>query len=94
MTDPFVAKVQAIIRSHLPPGYQMFLFGSRATAQHHRYSDVDIGIEGKKHVPHPVMTKITAALEESDVPVRVDVVDFTKVTPEFSQIARQTRIAI
>lgn len=94
MDDPFVAKVQSIIRAHLSPGYRMFLFGSRVAEKHHQYSDVDIGIEGDSEVPKTVMVKITDALDESDLPVKVDVVDFSKVTPEFAHVAKQARVML
>ena len=95
MRDALVHKAQVIVTGNLPKGmYRMFLFGSRSTAVHHRYSDIDIGIEGKTPVPTSIMARITDALEESDLPVRVDVVDFSRVTPEFAKVANQTRIAL
>lgn len=88
-------KAKAIVLSCLPAGqYRVFLFGSRTTPKHHQYSDIDIGIEGESSVPQSVMFRITEALETSDLPVRVDVVDFSRVTPEFARIARQTRLAL
>ena len=95
MQDTLVQKVASIIKTYLPVGvYSLFLFGSRATLRAHRYADIDIGIEGKQTIPFEVMARITGALEESDLPVRVDVVDFAKVTPEFARLAKQTRIPL
>jgi len=92
MTDDlFVQKARSILLGYLPKArYRMFLFGSRTTTDHHPYSDIDIGIEGPTRIPMNVLAKIDEALEESDLPVHVDVVDFSRVTPEFSQIAKKT----
>lgn len=95
MQDALVQKAKTIVCSYLPKGnYQVFLFGSRTTNRHHRYSDIDIGIEGKDSVSKLVMSRITDALEESDLPVKVDVVDFFRVSSEFKNVANQTRIAL
>ncbi len=88
--DPLVQKATSIIRTYLPKSeYRMFLFGSRTSPHHHPYSDIDIGLDGTKRVALSVMAQIVNALEESDLPVSVDVVDFSRVTPEFAHIARQ-----
>lgn len=88
--DVLVQKAKSIILRFVPKReYRLFLFGSRTSLKHHPYSDIDIGLEGTKRVPLGVMAQIAGALEESDLPVNVDVVDFSRMTPEFTQIARQ-----
>ena len=88
--DVLVQKAKSIIATYLRKReYRMFLFGSRTSPHHHPYSDIDIGLDGTKRVPLRVMVQIVEALEESDLPVKVDVVDFSRVTPEFAQVARQ-----
>lgn len=84
-------KACSIVRTFLPKNaYRVFLFGSRTSPRHHPYSDIDIGLEGTDRVPLDVMAQLVEALEESDLPVKVDVVDFSRVTAEFARIARQT----
>lgn len=91
LNDPLVQKVRSMLLDHLSKtGYRIFLFGSRVTDHHHPYSDIDIGIEGPRRVPRELMVKMEEVLEESDLPVKVDIVDFSRVTPEFSQIAKKT----
>jgi len=70
-----------------PKEYQVFIFGSRATGKAKKYSDYDIGILGKKSVPLNILAKINEALEESNLPYRVDVVDFSSVSKNFKEIA-------
>ena len=66
-----------------PEEYGVFIFGSRATGKAKKYSDYDIGILGTKSVPLNILAKINEALEESNLPYRVDVVDFSLVSKDF-----------
>jgi len=66
---------------------QAFVFGSRATDKAKKYSDYDIGVSGKKSVPWQKLALINEALEESDLPFKVDVVDFSLVSSDFKKVA-------
>lgn len=70
-----------------PKEYNVFIFGSRATGKAKKYSDYDIGIFGRKPVPWHVLSLIEEALEESDLPYMVDVVDFSLLPKKFKDIA-------
>lgn len=70
-----------------PKKYQVFIFGSRVTGKAKKFSDYDVGIFGKKPIPWRILAAIEEALEESDLPYRVDVVDFSLVTSNFKKIA-------
>ena len=70
-----------------PKEYQVFIFGSRVTGQAKKYSDYDVGIFGKKPVPGHILVMIEEALEESDLPYKVDVVDFSLVSSSFRKVA-------
>jgi len=67
--------------------YQVFIFGSRAKGKAKRYSDYDIGIFGKRPVKWNILAKIEETLEESNLPYKVEVVDFSFVSPEFRNVA-------
>ena len=70
-----------------PKEYQVFVFGSRATGKAKKFSDFDIGILGKKSVPSIAKFLIEEALEESDLPYKVDIVDFSLVSNNFRKVA-------
>lgn len=78
---------EIIFRFLSPREYQVFIFGSRATEKEKKFSDYDIGIFGKKPVPWKILSLIEEALEESDLPYKVDVVDFSLVSQGFRKIA-------
>ncbi len=78
-----LAKIKTIIRTYLPDqSYRLFLFGSRVAGYAKPYSDFDIGIAGPR-VPQITIGTIKDALEESNLPYKVDVVDFTDVSDTF-----------
>jgi predicted nucleotidyltransferase len=70
-----------------PDEYKIFIFGSRATGKAGKFSDYDVGIMGKKPVAWETISFIKEAFEESDLPFRVDVVDFFSVSNKFRKIA-------
>jgi len=70
-----------------PNEYKIFIFGSRATGKARKFSDYDIGVEGKKPVVWETMALAKEAFEESDLPFRVDLVDFSFVSDKFRKTA-------
>jgi predicted nucleotidyltransferase len=68
----------------------VFLFGSGATGQRQRASDYDIGLYQGKEIPLWTIGLINEELEESRIPVTVDVVDFATVSEEFKRLALPT----
>lgn len=67
--------------------YDIFIFGSRATGQGERFSDYDIGISGEKPLSLKKLSLIREAFEESDLPFKVDIVDFSLGSSEFRKQA-------
>lgn len=81
-------KIKNIIFQFLnPKQYQVFIFGSRATGKAKKFSDYDVGIIGRKPIPSHIKILIEEALEESDLPFRVDIVDFALVPEKFRELA-------
>ena len=70
-----------------PSEYQVFLFGSRATGNNAKWSDFDVGIMGKEVLPYSKLEQIEHELEDSNIPYRVDVVDFARASDKFKRIA-------
>ena len=91
--DETLKTIRTIIRSHVPdPSYRLFVFGSRATGTARKFSDMDIGIQGDVPVPSAALEYIREDLENSSIPYKVEVVDFTIVEPTFKAHAlKQTQ---
>ncbi len=86
-----VAQCENIARTLLSnePRVRIFLFGSRASDRGTARSDVDLGID----LGHPIAPEVMVELRESfdALPVlqKVDLVDFSRVDPEFRRVALQ-----
>lgn len=68
------------------------LFGSYAKGSVKMSSDVDIAIIPKGEWDQSKLTLLREKLEESNIPCKVDIVDFSLVSPEFRRLALQKAI--
>jgi type I restriction enzyme S subunit len=92
---PDHAKIVAdIIARHLPGGVSVRVFGSRAKWSAKPHSDLDLAVKGKGPLPSPMLGDLTEALSESDLPFRVDVVDWHSVTPSFQAVIDRDGVAL
>jgi predicted nucleotidyltransferase len=64
---------------------QVYLFGSWATGRNRRTSDIDVAILPSEPLPEDILSGIGEALEESLVVYQVDVVDLSRVSPQFRE---------
>jgi type I restriction enzyme S subunit len=83
------AIVMHILDQHVP-NVEVLVFGSRATGKARKYSDLDIVLVVEKILPLTVLAALEAALEESELPFKVDVVEFASVAPHFRSIIEKT----
>lgn len=70
-------------------GHRVFLFGSRATGDARPHSDFDIGVMGNEPLPLNDFYAIEDQLEEIPTLYKIDWVDFSRVSPRFSERAMQ-----
>lgn len=80
--EDILASIKCILAKHVP-GYEVRAFGSRVTWTAHEASDLDLAIVGEKKLSWKIMAKLKAALEESTVPFRVDVLDWNAIPENF-----------
>ena len=74
--------------------FKVFIFGSRALGSARKFSDIDIGIEGKTKVPGFLISEMEEKFEQSDTPYTFDIVDFSTVSSKFKTIASGQRIPL
>ena len=89
-----LAIVQEILRAHLPVGFKVWVFGSRANWTPKDSSDLDLAVEGAAKLDHKAMVGLEVAFEESDLPYTVDVVDLKAVSSGFRQIVEDQRLSL
>jgi len=89
------AKIVAdIIARHLPGGVLVRVFGSRAKWSAKPHSDLDLAVKGKGPLPGAVLGDLAEAFSESDLPFRVDVVDWHSVAPSFQAVVDRDGVAL
>ena len=86
--------VQDILRTHLPAGVKVWVFGSRANWTTKDSSDLDLAVAGPSKLDYRVMADLEIAFEESDIPYTVDVVDLNAVSSEFREIVEVQKVPL
>ena len=74
--------------------YKVFIFGSRVMGKNRKFSDIDLGILGTKPLSAKEFITIKDKFDESDLPYRVDLVDFSNVSERFKHQALNNIINI
>lgn len=91
--NEYTDTVKKIVLQHLQgKGFKAFLFGSRAAGKGFHHSDIDVGILGKQPLPIVLKMDIEDAIEESNVPYKVDIVDFFQASGNFIKFALQETV--
>ena len=67
------------------PDRTVYAFGSRATGHARRRSDLDLAIGGTTPLSLRQRALLNEDFNESDLPIKVDIVDLKAVSPEFYQ---------
>ena len=85
-----LATVRAILLRNAP-GVPVYAFGSRVSRRARKFSDLDLALVPEQALDWRVLARLREAFEESDLPITVDVIDWTQVGPEFKkQVGRCT----
>lgn len=71
------------ILSDVIPGVEVRAFGSRVLGTAKRSSDLDLVVVGASRLDWKTMARLKAAFEESDLPFRVDLLDWYAIPEHF-----------
>ena len=85
--------VSAILQKHLP-GYEVWAFGSRARGTPKPFSDLDIAIVTDKPLGLDLLSVLHEAFSESDLPWKVDLVDWATACEPFREIIRREKVVM
>lgn len=81
-------EVRQILDRHLPHR-EVRVFGSRVTNQAKPYSDLDLVIMGDELVAASTMAHLALDFEESDLPFRVDLLQWRNAPTSLRQVIKQ-----
>ena len=85
--------IRQILTKYLSPETEIWVFGSRAKGTARPFSDLDLVINANHHpLSIRVMTQLLDEFEESDLPYKVDIVDWNTVDNEFKTLIYNERI--
>lgn len=84
LTDAQLDCVRRIVRLHLPEE-EIWVFGSRAGQTQKRYADLDLAILSESPLSARRLALLAEDLAESDLPFRVDLVDWSTVSESMRQ---------
>lgn len=88
-----LALVRDIMRDHVPDR-KVLAFGSRATWIAKDYSDLDLAILGDEPLSLDEKSALAEDFVESDLPFKVDIVDWTKINETFREIIRRDGVVV
>ena len=77
--------IKEILQKHVPD-CEVRAFGSRCKGTAKNYSDLDIVIVGNARLDWRLIEDVKESFSESDLPFRVDVLDWHAISPEFRGI--------
>lgn len=90
---PHWAIVSAILAKHLP-GIEVWAFGSRTKGLAKPHSDLDLAVINQEPMSIQVQAALAEAFSESDLPWRVDVVDWSSTQEAFRHLIAQHKLVV
>jgi predicted nucleotidyltransferase len=85
INEKHLALVKDILSKNLP-GCEVRAFGSRVNGGPKKYSDLDLAVVCKGKMDRGLLSRLKQAFEESDIPFRVEVLDWHRISPSFRKI--------
>jgi len=85
--------VRDILSKHVAQ-YEVWAFGSRARRTAKPYSDLDLAVITDQPLPLPVTASLANDFSESDLPWKVDVLDWSSASESFRQIIERDKVVV
>ncbi|KZX12144.1 nucleotidyltransferase domain-containing protein [Methanobrevibacter curvatus] len=68
------------------PDCEVFVFGSRLNGNSWKFSDLDLAFKCEDCLDFKRKVKLSIEFEDSDLPYKVDLVDYNKASEDFQKI--------
>jgi len=86
--------IKNILDKHLPSSAVVFAFGSRVKGHAKKFSDLDLTVDAGERLSRSIMTNVAFDFEESDLPYKVDFIDWNRISESFKNIIMNDRVVI
>jgi len=85
ITEAQGAIIHQVLTSNVPQ-CEVLAFGSRVGNRHTHHSDLDLVLVGTHRFPLIQLYELKEKFSESELPFRVDIVDWNAVSPDFQKV--------
>jgi len=89
----YLAMLIPILDKHVP-GARIWAFGSRVKGTAKKFSDLDTAIEAGEPVNLHTLALLDQELSDSDLPMKVDILDLAELTPAFRSLVEAQRVPL
>ncbi len=89
----YLDEVRRILARHAPEA-RAWAFGSRTVGRAKRFSDLDVALQAENGLSMETLARLRDAFSESDLPIKVDVVDWDTLDPEFRAAIEARRMPL
>ncbi len=86
-------EVSRILKVHIPE-YEVWAFGSRVKWTAKQYSDLDLAVISEQPLPISLSADLNSAFDESNLSIKVDIVDWAAISESFRQIVERDKVTI
>ncbi len=87
-------QVRQILLEKLPDKTTAYAFGSRTQNTARRFSDLDIVLMAENGLSFALLAELQEAFSESDLPYRIDLIDWDRISGEFKAVIKQQLVEI
>lgn len=83
--------IKHVLSKHLSKTAKVWIFGSRVTGKAKPYSDIDLVIDLSEPAPIELLAALTNSFIDSELPYKVDLVDWCSIDNDFRDLISQKR---
>lgn len=89
----YLETIHAILRNWVPE-YRVVAFGSRVKNAAKNSSDLDLCIMSEERLSFETLANLRDSFSNSNIPFKVDVLDWSSLAPEFREIVAESCVDI
>ena len=95
LPQKYLEQVKTLLRTHVPHA-EVWAYGSRVTGSGHEASDLDLVLRNPKNLleESSVLYDLKEAFTESNLPIRVDVMDWARIPASFHREIERAHVVV